>query len=360
MPDAGGLTPPAPGAAPPITATLPRAVARRAAQWLVRLHAGQATPAQRDALARWRAADPLHELAWQRAERLHAALDGLPPALGLQVLDRPRRGPSRRTAARTLAVLVAAAPAGYLAWTGTRPPSAAWTAAHRTATGERRSIVLPDGTRLELNTATAVDVAFHDGERDGSPAGGPDRSTERKAGLRLVVLHHGEVFVETAPDRRQRPFMVETRDGRVLALGTRFMVRRLAQDRSTLVAVQHSAVQLRPGGTDRHAALVGAGLQARFDGSRVHPVTAADLPLSAWTRGLLFASAQRLADFAAELGRYRPGRLHCAPDVAELRISGVFRLDDTDAILAALPDTLPVRVVWRTRWWVGISAAATG
>lgn len=342
MSDAGGLSAPAQDAVAQ-AAALPRAVARTAAQWLVRLHSSQATAAQRDALDRWRSADPLHELAWQRAERLHAALGGLPPSLGLQVLDRPRRGPSRRALSRTLAALMVAAPAGYLAWTRARPQPAGWTAAHHTARGERRGIVLPDGTRLELNTDTAIEVAFHDG--------GP----ERAAGLRLVVLRHGEVAVETAPDHRQRPFMVETRDGRIVALGTRFTVRRLEQDSSTLVAVQHSAVQLRPGGTDRHATVVRAGLQARFDGSGVHPALAADRQLSAWTRGLLFASAQRLAAFAAELGRYRPGQLRCAPEVAELRISGVFRLDDTDAILAALPDTLPVRVAYRTRWWVSIT-----
>ena len=39
-----------------------------------------------------------------------------------------------------------------------------------------------------------------------------------------------------------------------------------------------------------------------------------------------------------------------------LRITGAFQLDNIDATLGALPDTLPVSVVYRTRWWVGIVA----
>ena len=55
----------------------------------------------------------------------------------------------------------------------------------------------------------------------------------------------------------------------------------------------------------------------------------------------------RLDAFAAELGRYRPGLLRCDPAVAPLRVSGAFQLHDTDAVLAALPATLPVSVRYR-------------
>lgn len=81
-----------------------------------------------------------------------------------------------------------------------------------------------------------------------------------------------------------------------------------------------------------------------------------DPQAGAWSQGVLFARNQRLADFAVELGRYRRGLLRCAPEVANLRITGAFQLHNTDAVLAALPDTLPVSVVYRTRWWVSIVA----
>lgn len=335
MPDAGGLSTAGP---PPVNTPLPRAVLRMAAQWLACLHAGEATAAQREACAQWRRADPLHELAWQRAERLQAALGTLPPAVGLQVLDRPRSRGGRRTALRGLAALAPAVPAGYLAWRSASPETAGWTTAQRTATGERRSTVLPDGTRLHLNTASAIALDF-------------------QGGLRRVLLRQGEVQIETVPDAQQRPFVVDTRHGRIRALGTCFVVRQRDDEAGTLVAVQQSAVEVQAAQAHgQPPTRVQAGQQLRFDATGVQPAAPTDPQQAAWTRGLLFARDQPLADFAAELGRHRPGLLRCAPEVATLRISGVFRLDDTDAILAALPHTLPVRVVWRTRWWVAISA----
>jgi ferric-dicitrate binding protein FerR (iron transport regulator) len=60
----------------------------------------------------------------------------------------------------------------------------------------------------------------------------------------------------------------------------------------------------------------------------------------------------RLQDFLQEVGRYRHGYLACAKDISDFRLSGVFRLEDTDKLLAILPQTLPVQLRYRTRWWV--------
>ncbi|MNC72134.1 fec operon regulator FecR [compost metagenome] len=64
-----------------------------------------------------------------------------------------------------------------------------------------------------------------------------------------------------------------------------------------------------------------------------------------------------LAEFASELGRYRPGLLRCAPEVAGLKVSGTYQLADTGQILQLLTRSLPVRVEYRTRYWVSIGAA---
>lgn len=66
----------------------------------------------------------------------------------------------------------------------------------------------------------------------------------------------------------------------------------------------------------------------------------------------------RLADFLFEAGRYRRGWLHCQPRLADLRLSGVFRLDQPDVLLGNLTHLLPVRVEQRTRWWVRVVAQA--
>ncbi|MBR8657942.1 iron dicitrate transport regulator FecR, partial [Achromobacter sp. Marseille-Q0513] len=78
---------------------------------------------------------------------------------------------------------------------------------------------------------------------------------------------------------------------------------------------------------------------------------------ASWSRGVLVADAWRLDDFLAELGRYRPGLLRCDPAVADLRVSGVFPLRDTDRALHNLERGLPVTVVYRTRYWVTLRPA---
>ncbi|MNR53138.1 fec operon regulator FecR [compost metagenome] len=74
-----------------------------------------------------------------------------------------------------------------------------------------------------------------------------------------------------------------------------------------------------------------------------------------WLQGVLYADGMRLADFLAELSRYRPGVIRCAPEVAGLRISGGFQLADTDYVLAMVQEILPVDVTLRTRWWVMVT-----
>jgi transmembrane sensor len=64
-----------------------------------------------------------------------------------------------------------------------------------------------------------------------------------------------------------------------------------------------------------------------------------------------------LSEFTAELSRYRPGLLRCAPEVADLKVSGTYQLADTEQILQLLARSLPLRIDYRTRYWVSIGAA---
>ncbi|WP_286185585.1 FecR domain-containing protein [Acidovorax cavernicola] len=316
-----------------------KAVAMQAAQWFFLLQSGEATAADHTRWSHWRAADPAHEAAWQRAEQVSGKFGMLPGALSMPVLGRTVRS-DRRAAVKALAVLLTAAPAGWLAWRAS--PAREWLADHRTATGERRELHLADGTRIQLNTATAIDVAY---------------GTTR----RLVRLHAGEILIETAPDAvpssdpGYRPFVVETAQGHLRALGTRFVVRQHADDRSH-VTVLDGAVEIRPDDARNLTAVVRAGEQAMFSATAIGEITAASPDADDWSRGVLRARNMRLHDFLAELGRYRPGVLRCDPAVADLRVSGVFQLRDTGPVLDSLPQALPVDVLFRTRYWVTVVA----
>lgn len=146
------------------------------------------------------------------------------------------------------------------------------------------------------------------------------------------------------------PKPVRTRQGDVRAQASRFCVR---QDGDACrVSVQEGQVSLHRGGA---VVALAAGEQALLARDAPPHAEPADPHAADWTRGVLHASAWRLDAFAAELGRYRAGILRCDLAVAGLRISGAFQLQDTDAVLAALPSTLPVQVRYRSAYWVTIA-----
>jgi len=327
-------------ASPPEPFSFDRAIARQAAQWLVKLHDVPVSAADLDACARWRAAHPEHERAWQRAEQVSGKLGGLPGGIALQSLNRSSRV-ERRAVLKTLLLLISA-PVGYATYSTL--PWEQWSADLRTGAGERRSVALADGSELILNTASAVDVRFD-------------------AQQRLLVLHAGEIMIRTARDPAaeqgsSRPFVVRTAQGNIHALGTRFIVS--AADThptmapATRVTVLEHAVEIRPAIDAGRTRVIEAGQQVSFSGSEIAAPQPADRYAAAWIDGKLIVNAMRLDDFAAQLGRYRRGLLRCDQQIAGLRISGAFQLDNIDGILNALPDTLPVAVLYRSRYWVTI------
>lgn len=307
-------------------------VLEQAADWLMQLHSGAASAQQRRECERWRASDPEHARAWLRAEALLGKLGGLPPELAMPALDRSRasdRVSPRRAALLKLAALLAVVPGAWLLM-----EQQGWRHDYRTATGERRDIVLADGSRISLNTGTTLDVQF-----DGAQ--------------RLLTLRRGEIAVHTAPDAQRRPFFVATAEGRLEALGTQFSVRQ--DDGRTLLAVRESRVRVLARSGAQH--IIPAGRQVQFTASAIGEPAALDGGALAWQRGMLLADAMRLHDFALELGRYRPGIVRCDPRVADVRVSGAFPITDTDAALVMLVSTYPVAA--RTRlggYWVTLDA----
>ncbi len=315
---------------------LDRQVAQRAAQWYLRLQEDDVADSERQACLAWREAHPAHEHAWQRACQIMDRMARIPSQLGMKALDREQRM-DRRAAIKTLAGLMVLAPVGYLAshsdvWRQ-------WSADYRTGTGERRRVTLSDGSVLDINTDSSVDVRF-DGRQ------------------RLLVLHHGEIQLISGKDAGRpgafRPLRVGTRDGLLEALGTRFLVRQLG-DESTRVAVFEGAVAASPVASPGSRAVVSAGASTCLDMTGVHALRDVRPHETSWTRGMLVVDDQPLGKVIAELGRYRRGWLRCDPAVQALRLTATFQLDDTDAALVALPEALPVAVHYRTPFWVTVA-----
>ena len=292
-----------------------------AADWLITLHYEQPSAAQRAAFERWRAQSAAHGAAWLRAESMLRAFAQLPAEVCRKTLGTAlgsARRPDRRRSLALLGSLLVAAPTGWLAWRELYWRE--WTADQVTAIGEQRTLTLPDGSRLTLNTASAVALRFTGAER-------------------RVRLLAGEILITTQADAR--PFLVQTRQGTAQALGTRFSVRRVDDDTTRVAVFEHAvALQTVQGATRR----LGQGSAADFSAAAIGTTSAVEPSAALWERGMLLARNMRLAEVLAEMARYRRGALHCAPAVAGLRVSGALSLKDTDASLALLAQSLPVRI----------------
>lgn len=313
------------------TQTLDIATLEAAARWYVDLRGEVPDEVTREAHRRWLERDPLHAQAWERLARLQDRLGQVAPGVARPTLASARA--KRRDVLKVLSVLLAAGAAGTLAWNTTPLPTLV--ADQRTGTGERRRVRLDDGSQLQLNTATAVDIRYSDT-------------------LREVRLLSGEIQIETARDSLVRPFIVHTAEGSIRALGTRFTVR--CEAGRTQVCVQEHAVEVRSASLLGPAVRVEAGQQLSFSHDGVGPMQQANPQADAWTRDMLVANDWRLGDFILELQRYRPGHLGCDPAVAGLRISGAFHLGSTDTILDNLTSTLPVRIRRFSRYWASVEA----
>ncbi|TBN31540.1 FecR domain-containing protein [Pseudomonas sp. BGI-2] len=314
-------------------------VVKQAINWLLRLRNNAANPRLRQQCDVWRAEHFEHELAWQRAQSLQAELSSnLRAVPGAQVafntLENSAQGLGRRQA---LKLLSGALLMGSAAWLGKDAVGwQQWTADFATATGERRGFQLPDGTRLELNTASAVDLDY-------------------TAQQRLIKLTRGEIIVTCGgideASSFDRPLRVHSRHGVYEGVGARFILRQ--EDDCTRLSVTSGMVAIHsPRAADGEPIRVQAGQSYLIDDHQAKLAAPLDMDAGAWVDGLIVTRNMRLGDFLNEVARYRHGYLTCSADIADLRLSGVFRLENSDKLLVILPQTLPVQLRYRTRWWV--------
>lgn len=306
----------------------------RAIDWLVRSQSGLMSAGELQALERWRQSCAEHEQAWQRVSSLPLLLQ---PGAGLLADATARRtleaaGADPRRRRQLLKCLLAFGLLGGLSWQGadsTLVRSAL--ATYRTGVGERRRWALADGSGLWLNTASAVNLEFN-------------------AQRRSVQLVEGELALDV---RGPSPALqLLTPDALLHGQGAHLLVRHDAQ--GTLVTVLRGQVQVDARRRPTFLSLE-AGWRARIDSRGIGVPSPIDPALAqAWLRGILPAERMRLDQVLAELSRYRPGVLRCSEAVAALRVTGSFQLDDTDAALALIAQTLPVRIERRTRYWVTV------
>jgi transmembrane sensor len=207
--------------------------------------------------------------------------------------------------------------------------------AYETSVGGVEAVALSDGSNVTLNTNSEIRVALTDTERH-------------------IELMRGEAFFDVAKDPA-RPFVVLAGGQRVVAVGTKFSVRR-AERRADEVRVVVTEGRVRVGpvagvAPELPPAEVAAGSIARAGGAGVlieeQPARPVDEYLS-WRSGYLVFRATALADAVAEFNRYNTTKLVIEdPAVAAIEIGGNFRSTNVDAFVRLLKDGFSIRVEQR-------------
>ncbi|WP_037488019.1 FecR family protein [Sphingobium indicum] len=304
-----------------MSGTIPLEIVTRAAEWAARFDAGDMSAADHASYVAWVGQDPRHGEALARIEanfnRLSAG-DDLERTAARQLLQRKTR--RRITGVVAAGVFVLSGwLIGYADWPTTQE--------FRTKRGEQHSVALADGSDLTLDSESLVEV-----------------SLGRKQ--RLIKLVKGQVYAEVAKDE-DRPFVVETKDGTVTALGTAFVVRLFAKE--SIVTVTKSQVRVCPGRTnleESRCRSLGPGNQARLTSGGV--VAMSDVNAESailWTRGWLEANNRDLVDVLLELDRYSPTPIRFDPaSLAGRRVTGSFPLTDTTLALKGIEQASGVDV----------------
>lgn len=318
-------------------------VREAAASWFSRNRAPTRSAAEEQAFAAWLAASAEHRAEYAALERVwQAAATVDPAALRKLAEDSPvdntyagRAPPTRQGSNRWRPALVglSAVLAVGIGWIGWQHGPANHAAGMRiasngeyqTAPGERKTLTLEDGSRIELNTRTRVTVRYSGGQRS-------------------VALGEGEAMFKVAHDAA-RPFVVDAGVGTVTVTGTRFDMRR--ETSGVDVSVESGSVKVQGDASRAADTRLSAGLGARIaiDGT-VTAAASVDLPgVLAWREGKLLFNDAPLSAVATEVSRYRQQPVRVADAATgRLRISSVFSADDTAGLLAALPQLLPVGV----------------
>jgi transmembrane sensor len=330
-----------------------------AAAWLIRRDSQEWSSSDQVALEAWFNASTLHrvaflrlELTWEETGRLKALAAGvrtgsppppgqwnLTPFFGQSDADPAPVQPPKKESYRTgrgfrfaLAASVLFAIVGGLyvyqagILTGDR---------YTTPVGAIESVSITDGSKVTLNTDSQIRVSLTD--------------TERR-----IELKHGEAFFEVAHDAR-RPFIVRVGNKRVIAVGTKFSVRRDGNDDIQVVVTEgkvriesaREAPSPGEGSTANTFLTPGAIARASDVGVLVQRKTLpeAEEQLS-WRAGILQFRNQTLADAIAEFNRYNSRKLVIDdPSIAALTIEGNFRANNVDAFARLLETGYPIRVV---------------
>ncbi|WP_347988399.1 FecR family protein [Methylomonas sp. AM2-LC] len=337
-------------------------------EWLVRLRSNEMSEAETHDFAEWMSRDIFHVKAFAEAEDLflNLTMAAKIPQFTAQIsveTSQTNASQNSTSAATTLninpsnsrkhlrlntgwlALPLALAACWLFAVTLVMPNQThlfdAYFSDYHTNTGEVREIKLADGSQLLLNTNTAVSVDY-------------------QATIRQITLHHGQARFIVAKET-QRPFEVKSGELLVRALGTVFEVYNRPSDETSVIVQEHAvAARLQPESLisvkDQTGTItVQEGQQISYSGSgTLNLLETVDLAqTSAWQKRKISVNDRPLGELIEELNRYRVGRIFLSDtNLKNLRVVGVFSLDDPEAVLKKVCQILALEESRLGPWWI--------
>jgi len=284
-----------------------------AASWLSRADRGLSDE-EACALDAWLAQSSLNKVAylrlkasWRRADRLAALKQPIARD------DRARRILQPRIlAALAAALTLLLGGTGYLVWRASADQ------AYATDIGKTQSVLLADGSRMELNTNTRV-------------------HTDVTAARRIVTLDSGEAYFDVVHDA-SRPFTVLAANRRITDIGTKFSVLRNGNDVRVVVREGEVRVDVADG-QGGAPVLAQAGREVIAAGSESlvlgKPVREIENDLS-WRAGMLVFDQETLAEAAEQFNRYNSRHIQVEGNARKIRIGGRFKAGNVDVFVQLL------------------------
>ena len=322
-----------------------------ATDWLVRLQRPEAAESDWLAFDAWLGAASAHAAAYDRVLALSLEIEELAPALQTPLkvesnvlpfarLAPPPREPVMLT--RRWALLGGGLAAASVAAAFILPQVIATSSAaqvYTTGIGQRRTVTLSDGSRIDLNAASKLTVRM-DGQ------------------TRRVTMDDAEAVFQVAHDAK-RPFLITVGDRTVRVVGTEFDIRKRGEQMA--VTVRTGLVEVLPIGDSAEESVQlrpGQRLERNQGDARSTVVAASADEIFAWRSGRLVYRDAPLTQVVADLNLHfrRPVRLADARTGAT-RFSGVIILDNEDAVVGRLTQLAPVSSTVTPN---GVTLRATG
>ncbi|QHG64602.1 FecR family protein [Pseudomonas putida] len=301
------------------------AITDAAAHWCMRLHADDCTQVEREAFARWLAADPRHAEEYQAMLEIWQTADLLPRTATVIDFNPPARHAPRARNWRPLAsaaalVLLALPLAGWVGWEQGWVPNHYQ---HFEAGNDTRTVQLSDGSTVELNLHTELTYLNYKDQRQ-------------------VTLKRGEAFFKVQHDS-SHPFIVRAGRGQTRVTGTQFNVWKY-QDQVKVTLVQGSVLVSSDGGAGGYR--LGPGMQASYHTGDFEPQLAENDDYDnslAWRNGKLVLDNLSLEQALPVINRYLDAPLLLAdPGTGRIRISGIYNTREVERLVDNLPKVLPI------------------